>query len=190
MLEPLLRAMSLAEPEGHVRVFAAEGSRLRALLQQLARQQPASAYLRRLIEACVLQPATGETTPPSVPATARALLDPLSDRELDVLRLLGSDLDGPELARHLSVSLNTLRTHTKNIYAKLGVNSRRAAVRRASELNLVPGTHDRRACPRTLRHLLRLLEQRNVCLLAQGEGVEESPHRSPDLVMTAHQLRS
>ena len=143
MLEPLLRAMSLAEPEGHVRVFAAEGSRLRALLQQLARQQPASAYLRRLIEACVLQLATGETTPPSVPATARALLDPLSDRELDVLRLLGSDLDGPELARHLSVSLNTLRTHTKNIYAKLGVNSRRAAVRRASELNLVPGTHDR-----------------------------------------------
>ncbi len=143
MLEPLLRALSLAEPEGYVRVFAGEGVRLRALLQQLARQQPASAYLRRLINACVLQPATGETTPASAPGTARALLDPLSERELDVLRLLGSDLDGPELARHLSVSLNTLRTHTKNIYAKLGVNSRRAAVRRASELNLVPGTGDR-----------------------------------------------
>ena len=48
-----------------------------------------------------------------------------------MLRLLGTDLDGPEIARELIVSLNTVRTHTKNIYAKLGVNSRRAAVTRA-----------------------------------------------------------
>ena len=67
------------------------------------------------------------------------LVDPLSERELDVLRLLGSDLDGPDIARELSVSLNTMRTHTKNIYAKLGVTSRRAAVRQAQELNLMPG---------------------------------------------------
>ena len=60
----------------------------------------------------------------------------LSDRELDVLRLLSVDLDGPAIARHLVVSLNTVRSHTKNIYAKLGVNSRRAAVRRADELGL------------------------------------------------------
>jgi ATP/maltotriose-dependent transcriptional regulator MalT len=60
-----------------------------------------------------------------------------------VLRLLGSDLDGPDIARQLTVSLNTLRTHTKNIYAKLGVNSRRAVVRQAAELNLLSRTHDR-----------------------------------------------
>jgi LuxR family transcriptional regulator, maltose regulon positive regulatory protein len=54
-----------------------------------------------------------------------------------VLRLLRSELNGPEMARELSVSLNTLRTHTKNIYAKLGVNNRRAAVRRAEELELL-----------------------------------------------------
>jgi LuxR family transcriptional regulator, maltose regulon positive regulatory protein len=60
----------------------------------------------------------------------------LSERELDVLRLLGSDLDGPDIARELTVSLNTPRTYTKSIYAKLGVNSRRAAVRQAAELNL------------------------------------------------------
>jgi ATP/maltotriose-dependent transcriptional regulator MalT len=65
------------------------------------------------------------------------LVDPLSERELDVLRLLATDLDGPDIARRLHVSLNTLRTHTKNIYAKLGVNSRRAAVRRAGELHLL-----------------------------------------------------
>jgi LuxR family transcriptional regulator, maltose regulon positive regulatory protein len=64
-------------------------------------------------------------------------IDPLSERELDVLRLLATDLDGPDIARQLVVSLNTVRTHTKNIYAKLGVNNRRAAVRRAGELDLL-----------------------------------------------------
>ena len=67
-----------------------------------------------------------------------ALVEPLSERELEVLRLLASDLDGPEIASQLVVSLNTLRTHTKSIYTKLGVNSRRAAVRRAEELALLP----------------------------------------------------
>ena len=65
-----------------------------------------------------------------------SLVDPLSDRELEVLALLGSDLGGPEIARHLFISLNTLRTHTKSIYAKLGVSSRRDAVRRGRELGL------------------------------------------------------
>jgi LuxR family maltose regulon positive regulatory protein len=61
----------------------------------------------------------------------------LSDRELDVLRLLATDLTGPEIARRLFVSVNTLRTHTKHIFTKLDVNTRRAAVRRASELGLL-----------------------------------------------------
>jgi LuxR family maltose regulon positive regulatory protein len=61
----------------------------------------------------------------------------LSVRELEVLRLLGTDLDGPGIARELVVSLNTVRTHTKHIYAKLGVTSRRAAVRRAADLDLL-----------------------------------------------------
>ena len=64
------------------------------------------------------------------------LVDPLSERELDVLRLLRSDLSGPDIAHELTVSLNTMRTHTKNIYTKLGVNNRREAVRRADELGL------------------------------------------------------
>ncbi len=65
------------------------------------------------------------------------LVEPLSERELEVLRLLRSDLKGPEIARELMVSLSTMRTHTQNIYAKLGVNDRRAAARRAEELNLL-----------------------------------------------------
>ena len=60
-----------------------------------------------------------------------------------MLRLLSSDLDGPDIARELTVSLNTVRTHTRNIYAKLGVNSRRAAVRQAAKLNLLSRSRDR-----------------------------------------------
>jgi LuxR family maltose regulon positive regulatory protein len=70
------------------------------------------------------------------PVDTGALVAPLSGRELDVLRLLASDLDGPAIARHLNVSLATVRTHTQHIYSKLGVNSRRAAVRRGHQLNL------------------------------------------------------
>jgi LuxR family maltose regulon positive regulatory protein len=75
------------------------------------------------------------------------LIEPLSGREVDVLRLLASDLGGPDIARELVVSLNTVRTHTKNIYAKLGVNNRRAAVRRAEELHLLQSTEQRRPRP-------------------------------------------
>jgi LuxR family maltose regulon positive regulatory protein len=66
-----------------------------------------------------------------------SLADPLSERELDVLRFLASDLDGPGIARQLVVSLHTVRTHTKHIYTKLGVNSRRAAVTKAHQLGIL-----------------------------------------------------
>jgi LuxR family maltose regulon positive regulatory protein len=64
------------------------------------------------------------------------IVEPLSERELEVLKLLRSELSGPEIAEQLIVSLNTLRTHTKSIFNKLGVNNRRAAVRRAEELDI------------------------------------------------------
>jgi LuxR family maltose regulon positive regulatory protein len=67
----------------------------------------------------------------------QSLADPLSRRELDVLHLLDSELTGPAIARQLYVSLNTLRSHTKAIFTKLGVNSRAAAVRRGHELGLL-----------------------------------------------------
>ncbi|MEV6494370.1 helix-turn-helix transcriptional regulator, partial [Actinoplanes sp. NPDC051633] len=62
--------------------------------------------------------------------------DGLSGREIEVLRLLASDLSGPDIARRLFVSVNTLRTHTRHIFTKLGVNTRPAAVRRATDLGL------------------------------------------------------
>ncbi len=65
------------------------------------------------------------------------MIEPLSEHELEVLKLLRTELSGPEIARQLMVSLSTIRTHTQHIYAKLGVNNRRAAVRRAEELGLL-----------------------------------------------------
>jgi len=132
---PLERALTLAEPEGYVRVFVGEGAPMTALLRAVAKQRVSWNYVRQLLDACRH---TG-TVASVRPATRRTqgLVDPLSERELDVLRLLATELDGPDIARRLMVSLNTLRTHTKNIYAKLGVNSRRAAVRQAAELDLL-----------------------------------------------------
>ena len=76
----------------------------------------------------------------SAPATAanERLAEPLSERELEVLRLLATDLDGPGIADELVVALSTVRSHIKRIYAKLGVSSRQAAVRRGDELGLLP----------------------------------------------------
>jgi len=133
-LASLQRAVTLAEPEGYVRIFADEGPPMASLLRAVAKQGLAQNYVRRLLAAVT-------KTEDSAPAS-QGLIEPLSARELDVLRLLGTDLGGPDIARELVVSLNTVRTHTKNIYAKLGVNNRRAAVRRAKELDL-PRTGDR-----------------------------------------------
>jgi LuxR family maltose regulon positive regulatory protein len=131
----LERAVTLAEPEGYVRVFVDEGPPMASLLRAAAKQRIAGSYVRRLLAA------VGETEPDS--PVKQALIEPLSERELDVLRLLGTELDGPAIARELMVSLNTVRTHTKHIYAKLAVTNRRAAVRRAQELDLLSRTRTR-----------------------------------------------
>jgi LuxR family transcriptional regulator, maltose regulon positive regulatory protein len=127
-LVPLARALALAEPEGYVRVFIDEGPAMATLLEAAVKQANPAPYARHLLLAL--------RSPEHKTPNRQLLSEPLSDRERDVLRLLRSELSGPEIARELVVSLNTLRTHTKNIYAKLGVNSRRAAVHRAEQLDL------------------------------------------------------
>ncbi len=74
---------------------------------------------------------------PVFPSPQTTLVEPLSQRELEILRLFNTDLSGPDIARELVIALSTLRTHTKAIYGKLNVNSRRMAVRRAVELGLI-----------------------------------------------------
>jgi LuxR family maltose regulon positive regulatory protein len=128
-LAPLQRALTLAEPEGYVRTFADEGPAMASLLRAAAKQGMVRSYVGSLLAAFDTTGDRGQVK--------QGLIEPLSERELDVLRLLRTDLDGPDIARELVVSLHTVRSHTKNIYAKLGVNNRRAAVRRAAELELL-----------------------------------------------------
>lgn len=135
-LVALERAITLAEPEGYVRVFADEGEAMTGLLKAAISRRDHPGYVRRLMAATA--------GPPTAKRIDQPLVEPLSERELEVLRLLASELDGPEIARELTVSLPTVRTHTQNIYTKLGVNSRRAAVRRADELGLLSHARDRR----------------------------------------------
>ncbi|MCL4863150.1 MAG: AAA family ATPase [Caldilineaceae bacterium] len=145
-LVPLQRALTLAEPEGYVRIFVDAGEAMRLLIvasrswiaEQLgsAQNKKLTLYADKLLVGFGHQPAKVDNALADESPKIQNLVEPLSERELDVLRLLRTDLSGPEMARQLIVSLNTLHTHTKNIYSKLGVNNRRAAVRRAEELDL------------------------------------------------------
>jgi LuxR family maltose regulon positive regulatory protein len=135
-LAPLWRALALAEPEGYVRLFVDEGASLAHLLAKAAQHGVVPGYTHQLL-AALGEPEARPPAEPDVLAPAALAVEPRSDRELQVLRLLATDLSGPEIAGQLVVSLNTLRTHTKNIYDKLAVNSRRAAVSRAQQLGLL-----------------------------------------------------
>ena len=147
-LAALERALALAEPEGYVRIFVDEGEPMRMMIADfrfsMEKQMSSSAhdqfgYTSKLLAA--FTPSVNKQSKPALAASASAknpiseMVEPLSERELEVLKLLRSELSGPEIAQQLIVSLNTLRTHTKNIFIKLGVNDRRAAIRRAEDLD-------------------------------------------------------
>jgi LuxR family maltose regulon positive regulatory protein len=137
-LVPLERTLTLAEPEGYVRMFVDEGPPMMALLQAAAKSGILPDFVGKLLAAfqAERQGSAGESSLPTAPSPQR-LIEPLSQRELAVLRLFRTELSGPEIARELVVALSTVRTHTKGIYTKLGVDNRRAAVRRAAELDLL-----------------------------------------------------
>jgi LuxR family transcriptional regulator, maltose regulon positive regulatory protein len=139
-LAALDRVLALAEPEGYVHIFVDEGEPMRLLIEKLSRNRDHA--LRRYVDKLLAAFSYPDSTPGSPTILQKletrqpAPFEPLSERELEVLKLLRSELSGPEIAQQLVVSLNTLRTHTKNIFSKLGVNNRRAAIRRAEELDL------------------------------------------------------
>lgn len=154
-LVPLHRALTLAEPEGYVRTFVDEGEAMRKLIAECvdaswARHTARSPYPRLYADKLLAtfdqgkeETKTQEATPAFRTQEAPAhsvlptLIEPLSQRELEVLRLFKTDLSGPEIARELMIALSTIRTHTESIYSKLNVKTRRAAVKRAIELNLI-----------------------------------------------------
>jgi LuxR family maltose regulon positive regulatory protein len=122
------------EPEAYVRLFLDESTPMRELLGAPDLQGVAGDHARRLLSFGAA-PDVDATASGRHPAQSSA--EPLSERELQVLRLLDSELTGPQIARELFVTVNTLRSHTKRIFTKLEVTTRRAAVRRARERGLM-----------------------------------------------------
>ncbi len=116
---------------GYRRLFLDEGEPMAELLARVARgaAPEVRTHAERLLAA--------SQRPPAPAPTGGGADEELSEREREVLRLLATELSGPEIAGHLYISVNTLRTHTKHIFSKLDVNTRRAAVRRAAELGLL-----------------------------------------------------
>lgn len=135
-LASLQRTLVLAEPEGYVRAFVDEGPPMADLLREAAARGGMPAFASRLLAAFEAgrTPAAGVASSTPVPPP---LIEPLSQRELAVLRLLATELSGPEIADQLVIGLSTVRTHTKRIYGKLDVTNRRAAVKRAIALRLI-----------------------------------------------------
>jgi LuxR family maltose regulon positive regulatory protein len=127
----LERALSLAEPEGYVRIFVDEGEPMAELLRHAASRGIAPTYVAKLLAAFEVE---GLAVSPS---NLQPLIEPLSERELEVLRLLTTHLSSTEIADELVISVNTVRSHIKSIYSKLNVHSRMDAVQRAKELELL-----------------------------------------------------
>jgi LuxR family maltose regulon positive regulatory protein len=138
-LHDLAHALVEGVPAGYVRLFLDEGPAMDVLLQAAVARadSPAADHAAELLRVAGRGRSQLDQPPSQAAAEVAAGGEGLSDRELEVLRLLASDLTGPEIAQHLFVSVNTLRSHTRHIFTKLDVNTRRAAVRRATDLGLL-----------------------------------------------------
>jgi LuxR family maltose regulon positive regulatory protein len=136
-VDAFTHALELAEPEGFMRIFLDHGEAVNRLLQTTREEiedPTIKAYTERLLRA---YSSDVDKKAPLPSLQKREITEPLSDREREVLRLLPSSLSSTEMAEELAISVNTLRTHLKNIYGKLGVHSRYEAIARASELGLI-----------------------------------------------------
>jgi LuxR family maltose regulon positive regulatory protein len=129
-LSALERALSLAEPEGYVRTFVDEGEPMARLLRRALTRGIAPGYTGRLLAAFA------ESAPPAVPET-QVLVEPLTERELEVLRLIAAGLSNREIAQELVVAVSTVKSHINHIYGKLDAKSRIQAVAKARKLDML-----------------------------------------------------
>jgi LuxR family maltose regulon positive regulatory protein len=135
----LERALSLAEPGGFVGIFVDEGPPMACLLYQALDRGIAPDYTRRLLAAFpVVEPE--KTAPSSTKVPKSELIEPLSEREIEVLQLIAEGLTNREIATRLSLSVNTVKVHSRNIYGKLGAHNRTEAAARAQALGILPST--------------------------------------------------
>ncbi len=144
-IRALQQALRLAEPEGYVQLFVSEGPALAPLLEQ-AEADPSTpgrvrGYARRLLEAFPqAHPRSSRTAEAGIPAgnvAGERLVEPLTPRELEVMRLIDAGASNREIASQLVITLSAVKKHTGNIFGKLGVNSRTQAIARARQLGLM-----------------------------------------------------
>jgi LuxR family maltose regulon positive regulatory protein len=136
-LNSLNQALSLAEPEGYVRIFVDEGKPMAELLASAISLKIAPEYASKLLAVFPKDIQQAVKLETKLPINAQPLVEPLSEREIDVLRLMAAGLKYREVAEKLVISINTVRHHTRNIYSKLNVNNRTQAIGRAKELHLL-----------------------------------------------------
>jgi LuxR family transcriptional regulator, maltose regulon positive regulatory protein len=137
-MRALERALDLAEPRGYAGILARYGAPLRSLLRRRVERGTGHRALAAHLLSTMNDSSTAERAAPTT------LLEPLSDRELAVLRFLPTMMSNAEIASEMFVSVNTVKTHLKHVYRKLDVTDRRDCVRRARELRLLsPGLGDR-----------------------------------------------
>jgi LuxR family maltose regulon positive regulatory protein len=129
-LSALKHAMSLAEPEGFMRTFVDEGEPMARLLRRALSERTTRDYAGRLLAAF------GESAPEPSPV-AQSLVEPLTERELEVLRLIAGGLSNREIAQELVVAVSTVKSHVNHIYGKLDVKNRIQAIARARTLELL-----------------------------------------------------
>jgi LuxR family maltose regulon positive regulatory protein len=141
-LVSLERALTLAEPEGYVRLFVDEGPPMAQLLNEVLSRAVAlnrgiaTDYVRQLLGAFPdAEPEQADSVQRGAPGSE--LVEPLSEREIDVLELIAAGHTYQEVGERLVISLNTVRHHTKNIYSKLDVTNRTQAIKKANDLNLL-----------------------------------------------------
>jgi LuxR family maltose regulon positive regulatory protein len=129
-LAALEQALTLAEPEGYVRTFVDEGEPMAGLLRRALSRGIVPDYVARLLAAFGDE---AELRPPAM----ESLVEPLTERELEVLRLIVAGLSNPDIAEELYIAVSTVKSHVNHIYGKLGVGSRTQAVAKARELRLL-----------------------------------------------------
>jgi LuxR family maltose regulon positive regulatory protein len=136
-LDSLGQALALAEPQGYVRLFVDEGQPMADLLNLAVSNNISPDYAGKLLTAFPGDVPGAISIDRERKASTQLLAEPLSEREIEVLRLMAEGYKYQEIAERLVVSINTVRHHTRNVYGKLDVNNRTQAIARAKELNLL-----------------------------------------------------
>src|SRR5919112_187393 len=135
---PLERVLTLAEPEGYVRTFVDEGPSMEQLLLEAAARGIMPDYTGKLLAAFEAEGRRdSDDSPRPTPPASQPLAEPLSDRELEVLRLIAQGLSNREIGERLFLAIITVKGHNRNIFRKLQVRRRTEAVARARELGLL-----------------------------------------------------